>query len=117
MELWYLKRVLRDHNGTKRMTSSADLQKLIDNMKRANSIVDRAKADAVKHDAIMTSFEQRLNLNDENMNKIQEYENLMVQMDNGSNGGPALNQTFPGNTTDAEGVTSNSTKGIGKLGT
>jgi hypothetical protein len=51
------------------MGNPADLAKLVDNMKRANGIVDRASADAAKHAVIMDSFEQRLNLNHENMSK------------------------------------------------
>lgn len=77
----------------------ADLQKLIDNMKRAQAITDRAAADAIKHSAIMNSFEQRLTLNEENMTKIEDYDKLMAQMDDmSSNGGPALETTFPAST-------------------
>jgi hypothetical protein len=76
----------------------ADLQKLIENMKRAQSITDKAAADAAKHAIIMDNFEQRLNLNDETMLKIQEYEKLMAQMDASNNGGPALETTFQSST-------------------
>jgi hypothetical protein len=77
------------------MGNPADLAKLVDNMKRANGIVDRASADAAKHAVIMDSFEQRLNLNHENMSKIEEYDKMMAAMDQGNNGGPALESTFP----------------------
>ncbi len=102
------------------MASPADLQKLIENMKRANGLVDRAASDAVKHASTMDSFEKRLNLNDENMGKIAEYEKLMAQMDMGSNGGPALDATFPStgaNKPDAApaGLISSSTKGVGRF--
>lgn len=74
--------------------AAADLQKLVDNMKRANTITARAATDASKHSTIMDNFEKRLNLNHENMAKIEEYEKLMAQMDQ-SNGGPALiEETF-----------------------
>ena len=73
------------------MASHADIQKLINTMKRANSVVDRAAADDLKHQTIIDSFEQRLNLNDENMNKIAEVEKVMADL--GSNGGPALDPT------------------------
>lgn len=73
-----------------------DLQKLVDNLKRAQSITNRAANDADKHSAIMDSFEKRLDLNSDNMDKIAAYEKLMAQMDDlGSNGGPALDATFP----------------------
>ena len=77
------------------MGSPADLAKLVANMKRANGIVDRASADAAKHALIMDSFEQRLNLNHESMSKIEEYDKMMAAMDQGNNGGPALESTFP----------------------
>lgn len=73
----------------------ADLQKLIDNLKRAQAITGRAATDALKHAAIMDSFEQRLTLNEENMTKIQDYDKLMQAMDASNNGGPALETTFP----------------------
>jgi len=76
------------------MGSPADLAKLVANMKRANGIVDRASADAAKHALIMDSFEQRLNLNHESMSKIEEYDKMMAAMDQGNNGGPALEATF-----------------------
>ena len=75
--------------------AAADFQKLIENMKRANSIASRAANDAAKHSSIMDSFEQRLNLNNENMSKIAEYEKMMADMDQAmGNGGPALDATF-----------------------
>lgn len=100
-----------------KMASPADLQKLVDNMKRAQSVLGRAANDSQKHSAIMDSFEQRLNLNDENMSKIEEYEKLMASMDVGGNGGPAMEATFSSSLPAPEGSTSNSTKGIGKHGT
>jgi hypothetical protein len=81
------------------MGTPADLAKLVANMKRANSIVDRASIDAAKHTMIMDSFEQRLNLNHENMSKIEEYDKMMAAMEQGNNGGPALEVTFPSSTT------------------
>jgi hypothetical protein len=78
------------------MGTPADLQKLVENMKRANGIVNRAANDAAKHSLIMDSFEKRLDLNGESMGKIAEYEKLMADMDTmGDNGGPALDTTFP----------------------
>jgi len=75
--------------------AAADFQKLIENMKRANGIAARAANDAAKHSSIMDSFEQRLNLNHENMSKIAEYEKMMADMDQAmGNGGPALDATF-----------------------
>src|SRR5712671_5956909 len=82
------------------MGSQADLQKLVENMKRASGIVDRAASDAAKHSLIMDSFEKRLDLNGESMGKIAEYEKLMAEMDvMGDNGGPALDTTFPSTST------------------
>jgi len=82
------------------MAKPADLQRLVDNMKRASGIVDRAAQDATKHSAIMDSFERRLDLNGESMGKIAEYEKLMAEMDTmGDNGGPALDTTFPSTST------------------
>ena len=82
------------------MGSQADLQKLVENMKRAQGIVDRAASDAAKHSVIMDSFERRLDLNGESMGKIAEYEKLMAEMDTmGDNGGPALDTTFPSTST------------------
>ena len=78
----------------------SDLQKLVENMKRAQGITDRAARDADKHSGIMDRFEQRLDLNHENMSKIEEYDKLMAQMDQISNGGPALETTFPSSITD-----------------
>lgn len=79
--------------------AAADLQKLLENMKRAQSIADRAAEDAVKHAAIMDSFEKRLELNHENMSQIEEYDKMMGLMDlEGSNKGPALTTTFPSST-------------------
>lgn len=77
------------------MGSPADLAKLVENMKRASGIVDRAANDAVKHSHIMDSFEKRLDLNGENMGKIAEYDKLMAEMETMGNGGPALDTTFP----------------------
>ena len=79
----------------------SDLQKLVENMKRAQGITDRAARDAGKHSAIMDKFEQRLALNHENMSKIEEYDKLMAQMDQIGNGGPALETTFPSSASDA----------------
>ena len=82
------------------MGSQADLQKLVENMKRATGIVNRAASDAAKHSLIMDSFEKRLDLNGESMGKIAEYEKLMADMDvMGDNGGPALDITFPSTST------------------
>jgi hypothetical protein len=72
----------------------ADLQKLIENMRRAQAITERAATDAAKHSSIMDSFEQRLNLNHETMSKIEEYDKIMAQMDAVNNGGPPLESTF-----------------------
>lgn len=99
------------------MGSPADLAKLVTNMKRAGSIVDRAGVDAAKHSAIMDSFEKRLDLNGENMSKIEEYDKMMAAMETGGNGGPALDATFPSTTeVPPAGVTSNSTIGVGRHG-
>ena len=101
------------------MGSPADLKKLVDNLKRANAITDRAAKDADKHSGIMDSFEKRLDLNNENMSKIAEYEKLMAEMDvMGGNGGPALDATFSSTSENTAGtgdvpVTSHSTKGGG----
>lgn len=82
------------------MGSPADLAKLVENMKRANGIVQRAADDAAKHSLIMDSFEKRLDLNDESMGKISDYEKLMAEMAAmGDNGGPALDTTFPSSST------------------
>jgi hypothetical protein len=79
--------------------AAADLQKLLDNMKRAQGITDRAAQDAIKHAAIMDSFEKRLDLNHDNMAQIEEYDKMMGLMDlEGSNKGPALTTTFPSST-------------------
>lgn len=98
------------------MATPADLQKLIENMKRAGGILNRASDDAVKHSTIMDSFEKRLDLNGENMAKMAEYEKLMAAMDLG-NGGPALDATFSSSpTVPPVGTVSTSTIGIGKHG-
>lgn len=75
--------------------AAADFQKLVDNMKRASGISARAADHAVKHAAIMDRVEQRMNLNNENMTKLAEYEKLMAAMDALDNGGPPLDDTFP----------------------
>jgi hypothetical protein len=77
------------------MASIADLNKHIENMKRAKSIVDKAANDADKHAGIMDNFEKRLSANDENMGKLEEYNKMMDAMDALGNGGPALETTFP----------------------
>lgn len=106
---------LSDYN----MATPADLQKLVDNMKRANTVLDKAASDSQRHSVIMDSFEQRLAVNDENMNKIAAYEQMMASMDTG-NGGPSLEVTFPAtdpNATSAgNDLTSHSTKGLGRHG-
>ena len=115
-ELWYLVRVLKDHRKAKRMASVNDLAKLVDNLKRAQSITSRAANDATKHSAIMDAFEQRLNLNSETMSKIEEYEKQMAAMDLGSNGGPALEATFQGQSEAPQSdLVSHSTKGTGRF--
>jgi hypothetical protein len=91
------------------MGSAADLAKLVENMKRASAITDRAATDAQKHAAIMDSFEQRMNLNHENMSKIEEYDKLMAAMDMGDNGGPALATTFQSSTEGVASATTGST--------
>lgn len=101
------------------MATPADLQKLVDNMKRANTVLDKAASDSQRHSVIMDSFEQRLAVNDENMNKIAAYEQMMASMDTG-NGGPALETTFP-STAEVDpalavDLTSHSTKGLGRHG-
>lgn len=78
----------------KTMATAADIQKLIDGMKRAQVLTDRAAESAPRNAAIMDAFEHRLNLNDENVGKIAEYEKQMAAMETGSNGGPALVTTF-----------------------
>jgi hypothetical protein len=80
------------------MASIADLNKHIENMKRAKSIVDKAANDADKHAGIMDNFEKRLSANDENMGKLEEYNKMMDAMDALGNGGPALETTFPSST-------------------
>ena len=97
------------------MGTSADLQKLVENMKRASGIVDRAANDTVKHSLIMDSFEKRLDLNGENMGKIAEYDRLMSEMDTmGGNGGPALTTTFPSSAEVKQPLTVHtSTSGVG----
>src|SRR6266576_5150309 len=97
------------------MPTLSDLQKLVDNMKRAQSVVNRAAGDAVKHSAIMDAFEKRMDLNHENMTKIEEYEKLMAAMDTGDNGGPALTATFSSTAEGATSVTTSSTKGLGRF--
>jgi hypothetical protein len=77
------------------MATTADLHKLVDNMKRSNAILNRAAVDADRHAVIMDSFEKRLDLNHENMSKLAEYDRQMAAMDQASNGGPALDATFP----------------------
>ncbi len=101
--------------GLLTMPTLSDLQKLVDNMKRAQSVVNRAAGDAVKHSAIMDAFEKRMDLNHENMTKIEEYEKLMAAMDTGDNGGPALDATFPPSAATATSVTASSTKGLGRF--
>jgi len=85
------------------MASAADIQKLVEGMKRAKALTERAATTAPKHAAIMDAFEARLGVNDENMAKIAEYEKQMAAMDAIGNGGPALDSTFqadaPGPTT------------------
>src|SRR5271156_5869442 len=71
------------------MASLGNLTKHLDNLKRAQGIVAKADGDAVKHGAIMDSFENRLAVNDENMNKLAELDKLMGQMETLGNGGPA----------------------------
>src|SRR6266436_7186637 len=93
----------------------SDLQKLVDNMKRAQTVVNRAAGDAAKHTAIMDAFEKRLDLNHESMNKIDEYEKLMAAMDMGDNGGPALTATFSSSAQSPTSVTAPSTKGLGRF--
>jgi len=77
----------------------SDLQKLIENMRRADAITKRAAKDAEKHSGIMDNFEKRLELNRETMSKIEEYDKLMAEMDRANNGGPPLESTFPSTTT------------------
>lgn len=119
-EYWYLSLVivLFIYVGGLEMASSADLQKLVENMKRAQGITGRAAADAEKHSLIMDNFEKRLDLNHENMSKIEEYDKLMASMEQmGDNGGPALDATFPSTSAlPPVGVVSNSTIGVGKHG-
>lgn len=95
------------------MASPAHLQKLIENMKRANLITDRAAVDSERHGLIMDSFEKRLDLNGENMEKIAEYDKLMAAMDEMGNGGPALETTFQSTSTTPAVVTKSSTSGVG----
>lgn len=89
--------------------AAANFEKLIHNLKRAQTIVDRASQDADKHTEIMNRFEARLDLTNAQMLKIDEYEKLMASMDEtGDNGGPALMATFPSSTTPAQPVTATS---------
>jgi hypothetical protein len=99
------------------MASPADLSKVIENMKRAKASLDRAVSDAAKHATTLDSFDARLDLNNETMNKLDEYEKMMASMDLGSNGGPALDATFPSSVEGSSDLTSHSTKGVGKIGT
>ena len=98
-----------DFTGVVDMALS-DLQKLVENMKRAQSITDRASQDAAKHAVIMDNFEKRLAVNHENMSKIEEYDKLMAQMDT-SNGGPPLEETFSAPAESPSGTTSVGTAG------
>lgn len=102
------------------MASAADLQKLIDNIKSANAAVARAAADAPRHAVIIDNLNQRLTVNDQNMNKLDEFEKQMAAMDTIGNGGPVLDATFSGSPTSLStaeiDLTSHSTKGVGKIG-
>ncbi len=99
------------------MATTADLNKLVENLKRVQAITSRAASDTARHTGIMDAFEQRMNVNDETMMKLAELEKAMAVMDLGSNGGPALDATFPSSTAvPAVGLVSSSTIGVGKHG-
>lgn len=104
----FLADILATHKGQP-MASAADIAKLVDGMKRAKALTERAAATAPKHAAIMDAFEARLGVNDENMAKIAEYEKQMAAMDAIGNGGPALVDTFQG---DAPGPATGDVAGL-----
>lgn len=88
----FLAQILLTYEG--KMATTADIQKLVENMKRAQALTSRAASDAPKNTAIMDRFEQRMNLMNEQFGKIDEYEKQLAAMDAMGNGGPPLDETF-----------------------
>lgn len=86
--------LLKKAKRERKMGTPADLAKLVNNMNRASTLIDKAAADAANGATIMDRFEARLGLNREYMAKIDAYEKQLAAMDQVGNGGPALDATF-----------------------
>ena len=76
------------------MGTPADIFKLVERMKRAETLTDRAATASANGDQVMNAFEQTLERFSEHMTKVAEYEQqLSTMLSATGNGGPPLEQT------------------------
>lgn len=76
-----------------------DIQKLTENMKRANTLIGKATAESARGSTILDQFEQHLAGYSAHIDGIKEYDAQLAAMQQAmGNGGPPLDDTFPGTT-------------------
>ena len=74
-----------------------DIQKLTENMKRANTLIGKATAESARGATILDQFEQHLAGYSAHIDGIREYDAQLAAMQQAmGNGGPPLDDTFSG---------------------
>src|SRR5690349_17111928 len=77
------------------MGTPADIQRMMDRIKRAQALTDRAASEGDKADSVMNAFEATLTNYEGHFTSIEEYNSqLAAMMAVGGNGGPPLEATF-----------------------
>ena len=78
------------------MGTPADILKLMDQMKRAQSLTDEAVNSGKNCEVVMDNFQTTLGKFNDQVGKMKEYTSqLDAMMAVNGNGGPPLDQTFP----------------------
>lgn len=81
------------------MGSPTDIQKLMGQMQRAQSLTDQAANSGRDSEVILNNFAQTLSRFNDHIGKVKEYDNqLTAMMAVTDNGGPPLDSTFPPST-------------------
>jgi hypothetical protein len=81
------------------MGTAADIQKLIQNAQRAQSLTDRAATEGQNAETVMNSFEKTMDRFNAQFGQMSEYEKqIAAMMGANGNGGPPLDATFPSTT-------------------
>lgn len=77
------------------MGTPADIQRLMERIKRAQGLTDRAATHGENADKIMDNFEKTMANSESHFGNIAEYDKqLAAMLAVGGNGGPPLEETF-----------------------